>query len=391
MTPFDDLKDALARHAAEGLARRARPIDSPPGPRITVDGVVDALNFASNDYLGLAAHPALKAAAVSAIQAFGTGAAAARLIAGSYPQHRQLERALAEHLGMPDVLVFNSGYHANLAVISTLAGPEDFICSDALNHASLIDGCRLARARVAVIPHGDLHALERALVAAPPGTRRKLVVSESVFSMDGDTADVAALRTIADRHGAALILDEAHAFGVLGPEGRGVAAAQRVQPDVLTATLGKAIGAYGAFAAGPSHVIEWLRNRARPFIFSTALPPAVLAAAEAGLGETQGARGANRRQTLLERVRQLADALRTRGRLAPGAGHTPILPIVVGDPGRTMAASDALLQRHGVFVQGVRPPTVPPDGSRLRIAVMASHTAADIDALVAALDEVLPT
>jgi 8-amino-7-oxononanoate synthase len=369
MSLADELAAELEALDRQGLRRRLRPIDGPQAAEITVDGR-HALNFSSNNYLGLADHPALSAAARACTEQLGTGAGASRLIAGSLAPHRELEGALADLLGQP-ALLFNSGYQANLGLIQALAGPEDAVFSDALNHASLIDGCRLARARVEVYAHRDHTDLRQRLAATP--ARRRLIVTDSVFSMDGDVADLAGLRQLANEHGAALLVDDAHAFGVMGPGGRGACAAAGVQPDALMATFGKALGGFGAFVSAAPPVVDYLANRARSFVFTTALPPGVMAAAHEGLRLVASPAGAERRAQLHQRIRQFADGLAALGLLVDGAGATPIFPVLVGDARQTMEASEALLQA-GVFAQGIRPPTVPRGTARLRFSLMATHT-----------------
>ncbi len=378
----EELSEELTRLDGLGLRRRMRPIDGRQGATIRVDGR-DAINFSSNNYLGLADHPVLAAAAREAIDRFGTGAGASRLIAGSLEPHRGLERALGRHHGQA-ALLFNSGYQANLGLISALAGPEDAVFSDEFNHASLIDGCRLSRAQVQVYRHRDTTDLAGRLASVK--ARRKLVVSDTLFSMDGDLADIPTLRELATRHSAALLLDEAHAVGVLGPAGRGLAAASETPVDAFTGTFGKAYGGFGAFVVAAQPIIDYLVNRARSFVFSTALPPAVAAAAEAAVELVAGPFGDEQRRALHERILQFRDGLAHLGRLAPGAGESPVFPFLIGDDRRTMEVSQALLER-GIFAQGIRPPTVPPGTGRLRFALMSTHTPAQIDAALAALTD----
>jgi 8-amino-7-oxononanoate synthase len=289
-----------------------------------------------------------------------------------------LEAAVAEWMRCSGARLFGSGYAANTGVLAALARPGDAIFSDALNHASIIDGCRLSRAEVVVVPHRDLAALEQALARSTH--RRRLVVSESLFSMDGDLADVAALAALCARYGAALVLDEAHAMGVLGPEGRGLAAAQGVTPDVVIGTFGKALGTSGAFAATTRAIAELLWNRARPFVFSTAMPPAIAAATLASLEIVRGAEGDARRRTLGRHARRLREAVPAAG----GAASSPIAPILVGDDRKTMALSAKLLEER-VFVQGIRPPTVPPGTARLRIGLVASLSDPDLELAIGSL------
>jgi 8-amino-7-oxononanoate synthase len=358
------LQDDLSQLERRGLRRDAEPRSLAPGE----------LSFASNDYLGLAA----SAPPTSAT----TGAGAARLIAGERAEHRRTERAFAEWLELEDALLFTSGYAANVGLVSALAGPEDLVVSDALNHASLIDGARLSRAKVVVVPHADAAAVRAALAAEAPGRRRALVLVESYYSMDADGPDLAALRAICDEHGAALIVDEAHALGVLGPGGRGRCAEAGIQPDALVGTLGKSFGSQGAFVAGPKALREWLWNRARSFVFSTGLAPVCAAAAFDALAllrETPALPG-----TVLDRARQLRAGL---ARLEPrariiGFGH--VVPVVVGSIERALALS-ALAGERGLRVPAIRPPTVPEGTARLRLTVTARLSPADIEAAAATL------
>jgi 8-amino-7-oxononanoate synthase len=320
-------------------------------------------SFCSNDYLGLAALVGSEEVA---------GAGASRLLGGDRPVHRRLEAAAAELVGAPDALVFTSGYAANLGVLSSLAGPRDLIVSDALNHASIIDGARLSRARVQVVPHLDVAAVERALSAPRDG--RAFVVTESYFSMDADSPDLPALREVCDRHGAALVVDEAHALGVLGPDGRGLCVAAGVVPDVLVGTFGKAFGAAGAFVAGSRSLVLWCWNRARSFVFSTGLSPQLAAGALRGL--VTAAAEPERRGRVLAAARTLREGLRRAG--LPVLGDGPIVPWVIGDAQTALELSIGLRQQ-GLDVRAVRPPTVPPGTARLRLTVTADHTPADLE------------
>jgi len=351
-----------------------------------VVGGTPMVSLCSNDYLGLASHPALADAAAGAAARDGFGASAARLVSGDLPAHRELEAALASFLDRPAALLFPTGYQTNLGVVTALAGPEDLIVSDALNHASLIDGCRLSRAHVAVYPHADASAAAR-LLAVGSQHRRRLLVTESLFSMDGDAAPLGALAEAAAATDSVLVVDEAHAFGALGPGGRGLCAAAGIAPDVLIGTLGKAVGAAGGFVAGSSALRDLLVNRARTFIFTTALPPSVAAAATASVGLIAGPEGERRRSLLADRQRSLGLALAARG-LVAGPPVGPILPVVLGSEARALAAA-AGLRARGFFVPAIRPPTVPPGSSRLRITLSAAHQPADLDRFVAALAEVV--
>jgi 8-amino-7-oxononanoate synthase len=348
---------------------RVRPDPQSPG----------LLSFCSNDYLAMATHPALAAAAAATAAEEGFGASASRLVAGDLPAHRALEAALAAFTGRPAALVFPSGYQANQGVLSALAGPGDLIVSDAANHASLIDGCRLSRAEVRVYPHVDVDVARTALTS---GThRRRFLVTESLFSMAGDIAPLPRLAATAADRDAVLVVDEAHALGVLGPGGRGACAAAGVVPDVLIGTLGKALGAAGGFAAGPQVLRAFLINRARTFIYTTGIAPPVAAAARASLELVAGPEGDARRTRLFALVERLAGALGEK--VPPG----PIFPVLVGSDARALLVSSALRAR-GIFVPAIRPPTVPEGSARLRITLSSAHEPADIDALAVALREV---
>jgi 8-amino-7-oxononanoate synthase len=387
-TPFASQLEAELEALAAADRRRACPEAS---GRTRVELEVrgrSMLSFCSNDYLGLASHPALAAAAAAVAARDGFGASASRLVAGDLPAHRALEAVLAATLDRPAALVFPTGYQTNLGVLTALAGRDDLIVSDALNHASLVDGCRLSRARVAIYPHGNARAARR-LLAAGRRFRRRLLVTESLFSMDGDAAP---LRRLADAAGATdsiLVVDEAHAFGVLGPGGRGLCAAAGVVPDVLVGTLGKAVGAAGGFVAAAAAVRELLVNRARTFIFTTALPPPVAAAATAGVELLISPEGDRRREQLAARRGQLADRLLRRPGVGPATGPVgPIWPIVLGSEARALAAAEGLAAR-GLFVTAIRPPTVPAGSSRLRVTLSAAHQPGDVSRLADALGEIL--
>jgi 8-amino-7-oxononanoate synthase len=366
---------------------RACPEVAGPSRSLVEVGGEPRLSFCSNDYLGLAGHPALAEAAAKAAARDGFGASASRLVSGNLPAHRELEVELARFLGRPAALLFPTGFQTNLGVLTALAGPEDVIVSDALNHASIIDGCRLSRARVAIYPHGDAAAAARHLGEAG-AARRRLLVTESLFSMDGDAAPLAALAEAAAAHDAVLIVDEAHALGVLGPRGRGLCAAARVEPDVLVGTLGKALASAGGFVAGSRALRDLLVNRARSFIFTTALPPPVAAAALAALRIAEGPEGDHRRQQVLARATRLAAALgslRPAGLPRPATlPNGPIQPLVVGPESAALALA-ATLAARGIFVPAIRPPTVPVGSARLRFTLSASHTAEDVGRLIAAL------
>jgi 8-amino-7-oxononanoate synthase len=380
------LRTELADLAARHRQRSCPPLEGSTRTDVLLDGQ-PLINFASNDYLGLASHPAVLRAAHLALDQHGAGAAASRLVSGDLAPHRQLEADLAAFLDRPAALVFSSGYQTNLGVLTALAGPDDLIVSDAANHASLIDGCRLSRATVRVYPHLDAMAAAAAL-ATPGPFRRRWLVTESLFSMDGDLAPVIDLAAAARQAGAHLIVDEAHAIGVLGPAGRGWCAAQGVVPDVLIGTFGKALGAAGGFASGAPELRSILVNRARTFLFTTALPPAVAAAARAALTVARSPEGELRRTRLFTNIARLRAGL-PPGR-APAAGPlTPIVPFIVGADGAALEAGRALRDR-GLFVQPIRPPTVPENTARLRITLSADHGDSDVILLTSAISQVFP-
>ncbi|HEY4928096.1 MAG TPA: 8-amino-7-oxononanoate synthase [Acidimicrobiales bacterium] len=372
----DWVDEACAGVEAAGRWRAPRSFDAQghEGPLIASAPGRGVVSFASNDYLGLTTHPSVVAAAHGALDRWGAGAGASRLVTGSRPVHHDLEAALADWKGTDAAVIFPTGFAANLSVLSVFASGGVVVHSDELNHASIIDGCRLARADVRVVPHGDLAALDRSLAAA---TGRSVVVSDTVFSMDGDLADVGGLVAVARRNGALLVLDEAHA--VLGPELGDTAGV-----DVLrVGTLSKTLGSLGGFVAGPARFVELLVNRARPYIFTTAPTPADAAAALAALGVVRSDEG----DALRIRLQALID------RVARGIGAThhlsPILPVVIGAEVDTVAASASLLEQ-GLWVPAIRPPTVAPGTSRLRITLSATHTDEQVDRLVAALADLVP-
>jgi 8-amino-7-oxononanoate synthase len=362
------IADRLEELRGSGLHRRLRLIEGRQGPRVTLDGR-EVLLLCSNDYLGLAAHPRVRGAAAEAAMHWGAGAGASRLISGNMQPHQRLERRLAGFKGYDSALLFGSGYLANLGTISALAGRGQVVFSDELNHASIIDGCRLSRAETFVYRHGDVEHLAWGLRRA--GARAALIVSDGVFSMDGHVAPLADLVSLARRHDCLLMVDEAHATGALGPGGRGSVAAAGLsgEVDVVVGTLGKALGAYGAYVCADGQTTDYLLNTARSFIFSTAPPPAVAAAGLAALELLEAQP---------ERVEKLAaNAATLRGALAAegldvASGESQIVPIEVGDAAATMDLCERLLER-GVFAQGIRPPTVPAGSSRLRLTVMSTH------------------
>jgi len=358
-----------------GLLRSFRDLQGAPGPRIVVSGR-SVLLLCSNNYLGLATDERVKQAARVAIDTYGCGATGSRLISGNLEPYATLERELAAWKGREAALVFPSGYQANLGTIPALTGPGDAIFSDALNHASLIDGCRLSHAEVVVYNHCDPQDLERKL-AARSNVRRKLIVTESVFSMDGDLAPLKDLAFLADRYGAMLMADEAHGTGLFGATGAGLVEELGLQQkvDVQMGTFSKALGSLGGYIAGDRNLIRYLVQKARSLIFTTGLPPAVVAASTEALriARTEP----ERRAALWRNVRRLREGLAGVG-FSLGPSESQILPVLIGDDRRAMSACRFLL-RHGVFVQGIRPPTVPLGTARLRVTPMATHTEEDID------------
>lgn len=370
---------------SRGLRRRLRVIDGPQQAVVRIDGR-DVVLLCSNNYLGLASHPAVVEAAARAARDFGAGAASARLISGHMALHHRLEERIAAWKGVEAALLFSTGYHANVGVISSVVGAGDVVVSDELNHASIIDGCRLSRAHVAVYRHNDVESL-RDVLAGCGDARRILVITESVFSMDGDLAPLAAIADAAAQVGAWLMVDEAHAAGVFGPAGAGMVAELGLtsRVDIHMGTLGKALGSFGAYVAGSRTLVDHLVNRARSFIFTTGLPPSAVAAAEAALdviaGEPALASG------LLARARTLGGMLRSAGLEVPHV-QSQILPVMVGDARRAVETAERLLER-GYYVAAIRPPTVPAGTSRLRLSLMATHLEEHIAGVARQLSDIL--
>jgi 8-amino-7-oxononanoate synthase len=382
----DVARETLDAIRSRGTHRRMRVLEGAQAPRMVVDGR-EVLLFAGSNYLDLAHHPEVVEAAARAARDHGCAAGGSRLITGNLALHEALEAELADFLGTEAALAFATGYMANVGVIPALAGKGDLVVSDALAHASIIDGCRLARADVRVFPHSDPDGLEAVLAEEAPRHRRTLVVIDGVYSMDGDVAPLPALVESAKRHGAMVLLDDAHATGTLGKRGRGTAELLGVEDsiDVFVGTLGKSLGSFGAFVAGSHALRELLVNAARSFIFSCALAPPPVEAARAALRCV--------RAEPWRRERLQANAARLRERLA---GHgiatepstTQIVPVVLGTNERTMAVCERLLER-GFYAQGIRHPSVPEGTARLRITPMATHEPDEIDALADALAEAL--
>jgi glycine C-acetyltransferase/8-amino-7-oxononanoate synthase len=365
---MSDVAERLEELRVRGLYRRLRLIEGPQGPSVTLDGR-PVLLLCSNNYLGLADRAEVREAAAAAAMRWGAGAGASRLISGSMEPHRDLEARLAGFKGYEASLLFGSGYLANTGVIAALAGRGEVVFSDELNHASIVDGCRLSRAETFVYRHGDVEHLAWGLGQA--GGRASLIVTDGVFSMDGDLAPLPQLLELARRHGARLMVDEAHATGAVGPGGRGAVSAAGLsgEVDVVVGTLGKALGSYGAYACANAETIDFLVNSARPFIFSTAPPPPAVGAALAALSILEA------EPELVERLQANAQTLRSalaEERLNVGASATQVVPIEIGAAETTMELCERALRR-GVFAQGIRPPTVPEGSSRLRFTVMATH------------------
>ncbi|MDR3418420.1 MAG: 8-amino-7-oxononanoate synthase [Nevskia sp.] len=398
----------LQRLRAVDLYRVRRAVEGGHGVKLVVDGRA-CVNFCSNDYLGLAADPRLAEAARRALGTCGTGSGASALISGYNAEHARLEEELADFLQRPRALLFSSGWAANLGVLRALLSKNDTLVADELNHASLIDGGRLSGARYVKVPHRHVGTYERVLIQSRdpgPGTRdpgtagHTMLVTDAVFSMDGDLAPLPELSRLCERHGATLMVDDAHGFGVLGDKGRGALelfpgpGSQVPGPGVYVATLGKSLGAAGAFVAGSDTLIEYLVQRARSWVFSTAPPPAIAAAARAALRIVRAE--PERRQRLHHNVARFREGLEQLSaavgvsRLPPPASHTPIQPLVLGAEARALALSRFLLER-GYWVAAIRPPTVPRGTSRLRITLSAAHTPEQIDGLLNALAEGLRT
>ena len=382
MQTFAEELDALR---AAGLYRSMRVISGAQGSRVELDGR-QVLLLCSNNYLGLADHPALIRAAVEGA-ALGTGSGASRLVSGTMELHDRLETRIAAFKGTERALLFNSGYAANTGIISALVGRGDTIFSDRLNHASIVDGALLSRANVCRYPHRDVDALER-LLEEKGGKGRRLIVTDGVFSMDGDIAPLERLVRLARRHGALLMVDDAHGCGVLGASGRGSAELCGVLAgiDVNMGTLGKGFGSFGAYAAASAEICDYLVNKARSFIFSTSLPPAVLAASLAALDLVDSPEGARLRGRLAQNLALFTQRLAASGFQTMGS-ETQIVPIFVGPAETTMEFSRQLLEQ-GVFVQGIRPPTVPAGSCRLRCTIMATHETEELESAARTISEV---
>ena len=379
MTP-DQLQPALAELDTQSLRRVRRVLDGPQGVRVTIDGK-PYLSFSSNDYLGLANHPALADAASVTAASVGVGAGAAHLLTGHHRLHHELEAELAAFVGLPAALLFSTGYMASLGVLSALLDRHGEVFEDKLNHASLVDAAVLSRAKLTRYPHLDLVTLEQRLASST--AKVKLIATDTVFSMDGDLAPLVELQALAQRYDAWLYLDDAHGFGVLGERGEGALSLLEDRNDprlIYLATLGKAAGVAGAFVGGSSELIEWLVNKARTYVFTTAQPPMLAAAVSASLRliAVEGWRRAH----LLELIERLKSGL--AGLPWPLMhSNTPIQPVLVGGNAEELRLADAL-RAQGILLPAIRPPTVPPGEARLRISLSAAHSLADVDTLCAA-------
>lgn len=362
-----------------GLLRSTSLISGRQRANVSCNGR-DVLMLCSNNYLGLADHPALAAASIAAIEQYGTSSGASRLVSGTMELHEQLEHAVALFKKSEAALIFNSGYAANTGIIQALVGRGDVVFSDRLNHASIIDGIMLSGARLVRYPHGDYQQLGKLMEKHAKG--RSLIVTDGVFSMDGDIAPLTEIAELKRRHAAMFVVDDAHGSGVLGDNGRGSAELLAVgdEVDILIGTFGKAFGSFGAYAAISAELRELLLNRARSFIFSTSLPPSVLAASLAAIELVQSQEGDKLRNKLLANASFFRKSLVEAG-FRVSAGSTQIVPLVIGSAATTMQFSEALFVK-GYFAQGIRPPTVPPGTSRLRFTLMATHSQADLDAAV---------
>jgi glycine C-acetyltransferase/8-amino-7-oxononanoate synthase len=385
---MSEIAERLAELEQLGLTRRLRMVSGPQGPTVLLDGR-PVLLLCSNNYLGLADHPRVREAAADAAMRWGVGAGASRLVSGTMTIHRRLEERLAEFERSEACLLFGSGYLANLGVIGALSGPGTTVFSDELNHASIIDGCRLSRAEVVVYRHRDVEHLEWSM-RRHPGRREEqggqLIVTDSVFSMDGDVAPLEDIAELAGLHGARLVVDEAHATGNLGPDGRGAVAEAGLEDevDVLIGTLGKALGSYGAYACASAEIVRYLINTARPLIFSTAPAPPAVAGALAALDLLE--ERPHRVQRLRSNARALRSELAAQG-FPVAEGEMHIVPLIVGDERAAMRLCQEAIER-GVFAQAIRPPTVPEGTARLRLAAMASHTPAELQTAACVLGEV---
>jgi 8-amino-7-oxononanoate synthase len=377
------LAAALDAIKERNLFRRLRYLHGAQTPRVQLEGR-ETILLSSNNYLGLADHPALREAAIRALERYGCGAGASRSVSGTTELHRELEERIARFKGSEAALILSTGYMANIGLLTTLVGAGDLIVSDELNHASIVDGCRLSRAEVWVYQHRAMDHLEALLKRS--SHRRRLIVTDGVFSTEGTIAPLPEIRQLADRYGALVMVDDAHATGVLGREGGGTGEHfdMRGRIEVQMGTLGKALGGFGAYVAGTRDLIDYLINCCRTFIYTTAIPPAVAAMALAALEIVE--QEPQRRVRLWENTAYFRKGMQEMG-FDHGKSETPICPVIIGDNALTMEADRRLMAR-GVFAQGIRPPSVPEQGARLRTTLMATHTAEDLDYALASFHEV---
>jgi glycine C-acetyltransferase len=383
---LDYLRDELEELERAGTEIHARVLEKEQRARTRFDGR-DVVNLASNNYLGLAAHPRLKDAAAKAATEFGAGSGAVRTIAGTMTLHEELERRFAEFKGAEKALMFQSGFTANSGTVAAILSREDVIVSDQLNHASIIDGARLSRAEIKVFPHKDVEAADRLLQETRTPGRRQLLITDGVFSMDGDIAPLPDLVEVAERHGAIMMIDDAHASGVLGQGGKGTVSHFGLDPsrvDVQVGTLSKAIGVLGGFIAGPAHLVRWLVNRGRPFLFSTSAPPAVAAACIAALDVIR--EEPERLQRLWDRTRFFKQGLHDLG-FDTGESETPITPVIAGEETKAVELS-RLLWEEGIFTPAIIYPTVAKGRSRVRTIVTADHSEEDLQDALEAFERV---
>ena len=378
-----DFSLQLSELAQADQLRTRRIIDGPQDASMLVDGK-RVMAYASNDYLGLANHPKVVQAAMRALKRYGLGAAASHMVSGHMRAHHELEEKLGDYLGLPKALLFSSGYAANIGILTALAGRGDSIFADKLNHACLNDGALLSRANFKRYPHCNLAKLE-SMLGESKTAGRKLIVTDAVFSMDGDIAPLPELLKLAETYDAMLVIDDAHGFGVLGYRGKGSLEHFNLKSDriVYMATLGKAAGGYGAFVAGHEDIVEWILQSARTYIFTTATPPAIAAAMHASLAVMQEDR--ERLKHLRMLIDFFGDSLKLQFAKLPYS-QTAIQPIMIGDNATAMAFADALRERH-MFVPAIRPPSVPPGTARLRVSITAAHTADDLFDLITALTD----
>ena len=382
---LDYLKEHLAELERTGSAIHPKTLESEQAPRARFDGR-EVINLASNNYLGLAAHPRLKEAAAKAAIEFGAGSGAVRTIAGTMTIHRELEKRFAAFKGAEDAIMFQSGFTANSGTVGAILTKEDVIVSDQLNHASIIDGARLSRAEIKVFPHKDVEAADQLLEETKREGRQQLLITDGVFSMEGDIAPLPGLVEVAEKHGAIMMIDDAHASGVLGRGGRGTVDHFDLhgRVDIQVGTLSKAIGVLGGFIAGPQHLIEWLVNRGRPFLFSTSAPPAVAAACIEALNILEESPELVER--LWDRTRFFKRGLQELG-FDTGRSETPITPVIAGEETKAVELS-ALLWEEGVFTPAIVFPTVPKGASRVRTIVTAEHSEEDLKEALGAFETV---